>query len=95
MSSEGVKADIAALVGQVVVLDLASPYVCIGKLTEVRSMHLVLKDADLHDFRDNPATRENYVYDSVRLGIRRNRKEVLVRIAEIVAITRFADISEV
>ncbi len=82
------------LVGQIVVLDMASPYVCIGLLAEIGETHFLIRDADLHDFRDNPATRENYVYDSVRLGIRRNRKKVLVRKSEVVALTRFADISE-
>jgi hypothetical protein len=53
-----------------------------------------LADADLHDFRDSPATREVYVYDSVRLGIRRNRSRVLIRLADVVAVTRFDDILE-
>jgi hypothetical protein len=81
-------------VGQIVVLDLASPYVCIGRLDAVRGGFYVLADSDLHDFRDSAVTRENYVYDSVRLGIRRNRTHVMIRSSEVVAITRFADISE-
>ena len=80
--------------GQMVVLDLSSPYVCIGRLVAADDVYFHLFDADLHDFRDSPATRENYVVDSVRVGIRRNRKQVLVRRSEVVALTRFADISE-
>ena len=76
-----------------VVVDMRSTYVCMGTLTGVEEDFLELMDADLHDFRDSPATRENYVYDSARLGIRRNRARVLVRQNEIVAITRFADIA--
>ena len=57
-------------------------------------LFLELTDADLHDFRDSPATREVYVYDSVRLGIRRNRARVLVRLDDVVAVTRFGDIAE-
>lgn len=82
------------LLGQIVVLDLASPYVCIGQLEAIDGGYYAVADADLHDFRDSTATRENYVYDSVRLGIRRNRTRVLIRSSEVVAITRFADISE-
>ena len=85
---------IAPLLGQVVVVDLRSTYVCLGTLVSCDVQFLELKDADLHDFRDSPATREVYVYDSVRLGIRRNRARVLVRQDEVVAITRFADIAE-
>ncbi len=82
------------LIGQVVVVDLKSSYVCLGTLTGFDREFLDLRDADLHDFRDSPATREVYVYDSVRLGIRRNRARVLLRRDDIVAVTRFADISE-
>jgi hypothetical protein len=82
------------LVGQVVVVDLRSSYVCLGTLVSLDGSFLEMCDADLHDFRDSAATREVYVYDSVRLGIRRNRARVLVRLDEVVAVARFADISE-
>jgi hypothetical protein len=85
---------LATLVGQVVVVDLRSTYVCLGTLVGLDREFLEMHDADLHDFRDNPATRELYVYNSARLGIRRNRSRVLVRRDEVVAVTRFADISE-
>lgn len=82
-----------ALIGQVVVIDLKSTYVCLGKLVGHDREFLALQDADLHDFRDSAASREVYVYDSVRLGIRRNRTKVLVRREEIVAVTRFTDVA--
>jgi hypothetical protein len=82
------------LLDQVVIVDLRSSYVCLGKLTRVDDQFLEMIDADLHDFRDSTASREVYVYDSARFGIRRNRARVLVRYDEIVAITRFADILE-
>lgn len=84
---------LASLIGQVVVIDLSSTYVCLGTLVGLDREFLELIDADLHDFRDNPATREVYVYDSVRLGIRRNRTRVLLRRAEVVAVTRFTDVA--
>lgn len=83
-----------SLFGQIVVLDLHSPYVCIGRLVGADDLYFRILDADLHDFRDSTATREVYVYDSVRLGIRRNRKQVLVQRSDVVALTRFADIAE-
>ncbi|MGO9917568.1 MAG: hypothetical protein ACLQIB_23070 [Isosphaeraceae bacterium] len=72
---------------------MRSSYVCLGTLVGFDEHLLELVDADLHDFRDSPATREVYVYDSARLGIRRNRARVLVRQDDVVAITRFADIA--
>jgi len=82
-----------ALIGQMIVVDMRSAYVCLGTLVGLDEHFVELMDADLHDFRDSPATREVYVYDSARLGIRRNRARVLVRQDEVVAITRFADIA--
>ncbi len=82
------------LAGQEVVLDLKSPYVCIGRLIEGDELFVTLADADLHDFRDSIATRELYVYDSARLGIRRNRTKVSIARSEIVAISRLADVQE-
>src|SRR5208282_3142573 len=82
-----------ALLGKVVVVDLISSYACLGTLVGCDALFLELRDADLHDFRDSPASREVYVHDSARLGIRRNRARVLIRRAEIVAITRFDDIA--
>ena len=85
---------VAEFVGEVVVLDLSSPYVCLGTLHRVDAEFFELHNADLHDFRDSSATRDVYVYDSRRLGIRRNRERVLIRREEVVAMTRFLDIVE-
>ena len=94
MTPTGTPPELEALVGQVVVLDLRSRYVCLGTLVEVGPQYLALADADLHDLRDSTATREVYAYDSVRLGIRRNRARVLVLRDEVIAVARFADILE-
>ena len=84
---------VLALIGQVVVIDLRSTYVCLGTLAGGDEQVLEILAADFHDFRDSAATREIYVYDSVRYGIRRNRARILIRQDDIVAITRFADIA--
>lgn len=83
-----------AMVGRQVVLDFRSSYVCIGTLVGWDRTFFDLADADLHDFRDSQGTRELYVYDSARVGIRRNRARVLVRRDEVVAVTRLEDVSE-
>ena len=93
MESSELSPLLESLLGKVVVVDLSSTYVCLGTFAAADSQFLDLRDADLHDFRDNPATREVYVHDSVRLGIKRNRARVLVRRAEIVSVTEFNDIA--
>lgn len=85
---------LSELIGASVIVDLASPYVCLGTLARLDADFLELLDADLHDFRDSQATRELYVYDSARLGIRRNRARVLLRRSEVVGIARLADVLE-
>lgn len=83
------------LVGQLVVVDLASPFVCLGTLERVDENFLLLRNADLHDLRDTDSNREAYVAAAHATGIKRNRKEVLVVRREVVAITRLKDIVDV
>jgi len=80
------------LVGQDVVVDLSSTYVCLGTLVSLDEQFLRLKDADIHDLRDSDTTRENYVAASFATGIKRNRRELLLARRELVAIARFKDI---
>lgn len=75
-----------------VVLDLSSPYVCLGRLVRFDANFLELKNADLHDLRDTDTSRENYVVASVRTGIKKNRKRLFVRLAEVVAIAKLDDV---
>lgn len=78
--------------GQRVVIDFQSTYVCLGKLTRIDDHFLEVRNADLHDLRDTETSRENYIADSVATGVKRNRKRVLLRRGEIVAISLLADV---
>ena len=75
-----------------VVVDLMSPYVCLGRLTRYDDHFIELKNADLHDLRNTETTRKLYIADSVATGIKRNRKRVLIRRSEVVAISRLDDV---
>ncbi len=77
-----------------VVIDLKSPFVCLGTLSRIDEHFLELKDADLHDLRDTDTSRENYVAASVATGIKRNRKKVVLFRADVVAISRLTDVSD-
>jgi hypothetical protein len=80
-------------VGQKVVVDLRSPYVCLGTLVRIDDHWLELRNADVHDFRDTDTSRENYVAASHSTGIKRNRKRVLLVRAEVVAVARLEDVA--
>jgi hypothetical protein len=80
------------LVGQIVVIDLTSPFVILGKLRGVDGPYYVVEDADLHDLRDTTTTRDVYVLDARRHGVNSNRKRVFVRSEGVVGISRLADV---
>lgn len=83
-----------ALIGEKVVLDLRSSYVCLGTLVRADETYYELKNADLHDLRDTETSRENYVVESRDTGIKRNRKRVLVVRADVVALARLDDVTD-
>jgi hypothetical protein len=82
------------LIGSKVVIDLRSPYVCLGTLLRVGEHFVELRGADLHDLRDSDTTRELYVAESRATGIKRNRRRLLLARAEVVAVARLEDVVE-
>ena len=79
-------------IGQKVVVDLKSEFVCLGTLVRADDHFLEIKNADLHDLRDTDTSRENYVIASVKTGVKRNRKRLLLFRSELVAISLLDDI---
>ncbi len=81
-----------SLVGDEVVVDVKAPFVYIGLLHAVGFDALVLADADVHPCDDSQSTREFYVLETKKNGIRANRRLVHVMRSEIVSVSRLADI---
>jgi hypothetical protein len=84
--------DWKALIGEIVVLDLSSPYVFIGILADAQADYLVLDSVDAHDLRDSPTTREKYILNCRLHGVRPNRKRTWVNQREIVGFSRLDDV---
>lgn len=82
---------IETLIGQKVVVDLRSTFVCLGTLQAVGDHFLEIKNADLHDLRDTQTSRENYIHASVETGIKQNRKRLLLNRDDMVAISLLTD----
>ena len=78
--------------GHAVVLDLAARWVYLGTLAGWDDLHFVLNDADAHDLRDTPTTREMYVLEAARHGVAANRRRVLVRREDVVGISLLGDV---
>jgi hypothetical protein len=83
-----------SLVGQTVVIDVASPYVFLGTLAAIDSKYLTLTDADAHDLRDTGTTRDLYALDAKRHGINVNRRRLFVERTQVVSVSALADVVE-
>jgi small nuclear ribonucleoprotein (snRNP)-like protein len=81
-----------SLVGQVVVVDTSSPFVYLGTLARVDDHFVVLQNVDAHDRQEGPSTKEQYIMDTKRFGVKANRKEVSVRKAVVVSVSRLDDV---
>ncbi len=84
---------LAPYVGSIVVCDLDELYVVIGTLSAVGEHHLDFADADLHDHREANSTKEVYVLETRKIGVRVNRVRLSVPLVRLVAISRIEDVS--
>jgi hypothetical protein len=82
----------APLIGQIVVVDTDSRYVFMGTLDRVEEHFVVLKDVDAHERGESPSTKEQYIMDTKKFGVKPNRKEVSVRKSVVVSVSRLDDI---
>jgi hypothetical protein len=79
--------------GKIVVLDTQGPLIYIGTLDQVTAPFVVLSEADVHDSNDSRATKDLYLVETRDLGVRTNRKRVLVTLAQIASISLLEDVS--
>lgn len=84
--------DFAELIGQEIVVDLASPFVCLGTLTAVQAGFLQLAQVDMHDLRDSKTSRELYVLESRQHGIRANRQQLWLNLRDVVGLSLLSDV---
>ena len=80
------------LIGQVVVVDTDSMFVYLGTLDRVEDQFLVLKNVDAHDRRESPSTKDQYIIETKKYGVNPNRKEVKVRKALVVSVSKLSDV---
>lgn len=84
----------AEFLNRAVVIDAVSLYVFAGRLIGGDHRYLLLADADVHDLRDSKTTRDEYVLEMRRHGIRANRQRVHVSRDQIVSLSLLADVVE-
>ncbi|MGN6369152.1 MAG: hypothetical protein ACTHN5_12895 [Phycisphaerae bacterium] len=81
------------LLGKIVVLDTQGPLIYIGTLAELGSPFVVLAEADVHDCNDSRATKDLYLVETRDLGVRVNRRRVVVMLSQIASISLLEDVS--
>ncbi|MBI4582264.1 MAG: hypothetical protein HY718_21400 [Planctomycetes bacterium] len=80
------------LAGREVVLDTAGPLVYLGTLAAFDEHGFWLESADVHNVDEGHATREQYIAESRRDGIRVNRRRVFVLRATVASVSLLADV---
>ena len=72
---------------QSVVIDTKSQYIYIGTLASEGKEYLTLKNVDVHDHDDAKVSKELYIMESAKYGVKTNRKEVKVLKKETISIS--------
>ncbi len=80
------------LVGERVVVDTDTTKLIVGTLEDAGEHLLTLAEADIHDMRDSRITSEVYALETLKYGVRANRKRVYVRVDRVVCVSRLDDV---
>ena len=91
MSGEGER--FRDLIGQKVVVDTDSHTLYVGQLQSVDDVVLELTEADVHDNQSTTTTRDVYIINTSKLGIKKNRERVLVRMARVLSVSLLSDVT--
>ncbi|MBN1810181.1 MAG: hypothetical protein JW909_14040 [Planctomycetes bacterium] len=82
------------LLGENVVVDTDTHLIYLGILKEVGDDYLLLGEVDVHSQYDSHSSREIYLMDAGKYGIRQNRKGTVVLLSRVVGVSRLDDITK-
>jgi small nuclear ribonucleoprotein (snRNP)-like protein len=80
------------LIKEKVVIDTRSSWVYIGVLERVVDNCIELLEVDVHDRRDTATSKEIYILDSRRTGVKSNRDRVFVNMDYIISFSKLDDV---
>ena len=89
---EGAPRSIQQILGQVVVVDTDSSFIYMGRLEQADEQYLCLSEVDVHEMDGDAVSKERYIHETRRIGVRSNRKLTWVRQARVVSIARLEDV---
>jgi small nuclear ribonucleoprotein (snRNP)-like protein len=81
-------------VGREVVLDTDADFLYVGTLSGADDVFYELADADAHDSRTTSTTRDMYIINVRKYGVKKNRDRVLVRRDRVVSLSLLSDITQ-
>lgn len=77
-----------------VIIDTNSSFVYIGTLSEINNSFVVLTDVDVHDKNEGLSTKERYIMEAKKFGVKANREFVSIRHSMVVSISKLEDVIE-
>ena len=86
------KEDLKKFVKKKIVIDTRSSWIYIGTLKNIGIDSIELSDVDVHDSKDTHTTKEIYLLDSRKTGIKSNRDSVYINIDYIVSFSPLEDV---
>jgi len=75
-----------------IVVDTRSSWIYIGTLKNIGRDSIELSDVDVHDSKDTPTTKEIYLLDSKKTGIKSNRERTFVNLDYIISFSPLEDV---
>ncbi len=82
------------VIGRVAVIDTDSDLLYVGTLASVDEGFYELTDADVHDSRTTTTTRDVYIINVAKYGVKKNRDRVRVRRERVVSLSTLDEITE-
>ncbi|NUM36546.1 MAG: hypothetical protein HUU50_18550 [Candidatus Brocadiae bacterium] len=79
-------------IGKKVVVDTKSSYIYLGTLVSEETDYMTIQDVDVHDHSATLISKDLYIIEAIKYGIKINRKQVKLMRKEIVSISLLDDI---
>lgn len=80
--------------GRVVIVDTNTTHLHVGTLASVDEWFYELTDADVHDSKTTSTTRDVYIINVRKYGVKKNRDRVLIRRDCVVSLSLLDDVTE-
>ena len=78
--------------GKKIVVDTRSTWVYIGLLENINTGTIELSDVDVHDSSDTGSSKEIYLLDTRRSGVKANRDRVFINLDYIISFSPLEDV---